>query len=532
MNMPKPLHILLSTTMLAGMAVPAWSQTTSQPAAPAPPPAAEEAVPEEEPVDVSIPGGGGSEIVVIGRRIPNTVRLSREVVSVLSQADIARTGEGDIAGALKRVTGLSVVGGRYVYVRGLGERYSLALLNGLPIPSPDPLRRVVPLDLFPTSVLASSIVQKSYSVNFPGEFGGGVINLTTRAVPKEAFFTLGGSLGANTATTGQLGYVYAGGRTDWTGFDDGTRRLPDGLRTSQDTGKALAVGSNYTLSQLQGITASLVNSETNVIFRNDRTPVNWGANMSGGRAWDIGDSRIGFVFAAGFSSDWQTKAGKQQLSGGVAVGPGGQQQLNPDQDFDFAATEFRSVLNGLFSVGAEFGDHKVRFSNLYVNDTIKEARIQAGTDDINVGGDRLLQRNATALFRRQLIDTQLVGEFKWDNLTLELRGTYANTKRLSPYERNNNYAFSAQFNDFVNDLRSPGQASTVAFSRLNENVLAGGIDLGYRVRDGAFPVRFTGGYAYAKSDRTSERFDYRYQTNAALPGGVTQQRPDFLLSDF
>jgi TonB-dependent receptor len=526
--MPTPLHILLSTTMLAGMAVPAWAQT----APPVPAPPAAEAPPEEEAVEVSVPGGGGSEIVVIGNRIPNTVRLSREVVSVLSQADIARTGEGDIAGALKRVTGLSVVGGRYVYVRGLGERYSLALLNGLPIPSPDPLRRVVPLDLFPTSVLASSIVQKSYGVNFPGEFGGGVINLTTRAVPKEAFFTVGASIGANTATTGQLGYVYAGGRVDWTGYDDGIRGLPAGLRASQDAGTPLAVGSNYTLNQLQNITASLVNSETNLIFANNNIPVNWGANMSGGRAWDVGDGRIGFVFAAGFTNDWQTKAGKQQLSGGVAIGPNGERQLNADQDFDFAATEFRSVMNGLFSIGAEFGDHKIRFSNLYVNDTIKEARIQAGIDDINVGRDRLLQRNATAQFRRQLIDTQLVGEFKWDDLTLEVRGTYANTKRLSPYERTNNYAFSDEFKDFVNDLRSPGQSSLVAFSRLNEDVLAGGVDLGYRVRNGAFPARFTAGYAYTQSERTSERFDYRYQSNAALPGAVTQQRPDFLLSDF
>lgn len=534
MTMPHSLHILLSTTILAGLAAPVLAQSAAQPAAqPAPvAPTVEEAPPEEEPVDVSIPGGQGSEIVVIGKRIPNTVRLSREVVSVLSQADIARSGEGDIAGALKRVTGLSVVGGRYVYVRGLGERYSLALLNGLPIPSPDPLRRVVPLDLFPTSVLASSVVQKSYSVNFPGEFGGGVINLTTRAVPKEAFFSVGGSIGANTATTGQLGYVYSGGRTDWTGFDDGTRGLPAGLRASQDAGRALAVGANFTQSQLQTITSTLANAQTNLVLTNDELPVNWGANMSGGRAWDVGDARIGFVFAGGFSSDWMTKAGKQQLSGGASVGPGNTLQLEADQDFDFVATEFRTVLNGLFSIGAEFGNHKIRFSNLYVNDTIKEARIQAGFDDINVGRDVLLQRNATALFRRQLIDTQIVGEFKWDDLTLDVRGTYANSKRLSPYERFNNYAFSAQFQDFVNDLRSPGQSSLVAFSRLNENVLGGGIDLGYKIRNGAFPVRFTAGYAYSKSDRSSERFDYRYQTNAALPGAVTQQRPDVLLSDF
>ena len=525
MTIAKPmttsLRLLLSTTMLAGLALPAFAQA----AQPATPPA------EEEEVDVSAPGGGNDEIVVVGSRIPNTIRASREVVSVLSAADIARTGEGDIAGALKRVTGLSVVGGRFVYVRGLGERYSLALLNGLPIPSPDPLRRVVPLDLFPTSVLASSVVQKSYSVNFPGEFGGGVINLTTRAVPKDPFFNVGGSIGANTATTGQLGYVFAGGTKDWTGFDDGTRTLPAGIAASQNAGTALAVGTNYTLSQLQAITATLANSETNVIFRNTNIPVNWSANMSGGRAFDVGDTRLGFVFAAGFSNDWQTKAGKQQLSGG-ATGTGDTAALLPDQDFDFASTEFRSVLNGLLSFGAEFGDHKVRFVNVYVNDTIKEARIQSGTDDINVGRDVLLQRNATAQFRRQLIDTQLVGEFKFDDLTLDVRGTYANSKRLAPYERFNNYAFSALFKDYVNDLRSPGQSSLVSFSRLNEDVYGAGLDLGYKVRGGPFPIRLAAGYAFSKSQRLSERFDYRYQSNAALPGAVTQQRPDFLLSDF
>ena len=84
-----------------------------------------------------------------------------QVVSVLSSADIARTGEGDIAGSLSRVTGLSVVGNGFVYVRGLGDRYSLALLNGSPLPSPEPLKRVVPLDIFPTSVIASSLVQKA-----------------------------------------------------------------------------------------------------------------------------------------------------------------------------------------------------------------------------------------------------------------------------------------------------------------------------------------------------------------------------------
>jgi TonB-dependent receptor len=526
MKIANTLSLLLATTMLSGalIAAPALAQDAQ--------PAPVEAPPEEEAVDVSVPGGSNDEIVVIGTRIPNAIRASREVVSVLSQADIARTGEGDIAGALQRVTGLSVVGGRFVYVRGLGERYSLALLNGLPIPSPDPLRRVVPLDLFPTSVLASSVVQKSYSANFPGEFGGGVINLTTRAVPKEPFFEVGGSIGGNTVTTGQLGYVYAGGRHDWIGFDDGSRRLPTGLAQSQNAGTALAVGANYNLRQLQDITATLTNAETNVIFQNDNIPVNWSASMAGGRAWDIGDTRIGFTFSAGFSNEWRTKEGVQQLSGGQAIGPGGTPILIADQDFNFVSTEQHTILNGLFAVGAEFGEHQIRFTNLYVNDTIKEVRVQAGVDDINVGRDVLLQRNATAFFRRQLIDTQVVGEFKFDNLSLDVRGTYANSKRLAPYERFNNYAFSAAANDFINDLRSPGQSSLVAFSRLNEDVYGAGADLGYKIENGPFPIRLTAGYAFTKASRESERFDYRYQSNAALPLAVAQQRPDFLLSDF
>lgn len=528
----KTNSLLLLTTILAGplFAEKAFAQEAPTQVDAPPPPAAQETVEEE--VEISAPGGASDEIVVVGRRIPNTVRSSREVASVLSQADIARTGEGDIAGALQRVTGLSVVGGKFVYVRGLGERYSLALLNGLPIPSPDPLRRVVPLDLFPTSVLASSVVQKSYSANFPGEFGGGVINLTTRAVPEEAFFEVGGSIGGNSATTGQLGYVFQGSSRSTIGYLDDRLAMPPGLAASQNSGQLLAVGQNYTLRQLQDITTTLNNAETNLILANNDMPINWGISFTGGKAWDVGDNRFGFIAAAGWSTDWQTKAGLQQLANGIAIGPGGEEILRPDVDFRFVSTENRVVINGLLSLGAEIGEHKIRLTNVYINDTLKEARIQSGRDDTNVGGDVLLNRSFTGTFQRQLISTQAVGEFKFDNLSLDMRGTYANSKRLAPYERTNNYAFSALANDFVNDLRSPGQASNVAFSRLNENVWGGGADLGYKVENGPFPMKFTAGYAYNDNKRTSSRFDYRFQVNGVLPFEVTQQRPDFLLSDF
>ena len=160
-------NALTLPTAMAQVLAAAAAQEAAQAASPAP--AADEAS-TEAPVDVAAPGG---EIIVLGRRDSNIERATTQVISLLSNEDIARTGEGDIAGALGRVTGLSVVGGGFVYVRGLGDRYSQALLNGSPLPSPEPLRRAVPLDLFPTDVIASSLVQKTYSANFPGEFGGG-----------------------------------------------------------------------------------------------------------------------------------------------------------------------------------------------------------------------------------------------------------------------------------------------------------------------------------------------------------------------
>ena len=133
--------LLLMTSMFVAPGV--LAQTA--PSAPASTPPAtttsapEEAPPEaEEEVEISAPGANaeaGSEIVVTGRRFtPNSVRLTPQIITVLSAEDIARTGEGDIAGALQRVTGLSVVGNGFVFVRGLGDRYSSALLNGSPLP--------------------------------------------------------------------------------------------------------------------------------------------------------------------------------------------------------------------------------------------------------------------------------------------------------------------------------------------------------------------------------------------------------------
>lgn len=483
-------------------------------------------------VEISGPGAGSmlDEIVVTGQFIPDVVRATAEVVSVLSQEDIARTGDGDIAGALQRVTGLSVVGGKYVYVRGLGERYSLALLNGSPLPSPEPLRRVVPLDLFPTSIIASTVVQKTYSVQYPGEFGGGAINLTTRSVPDDPFLSIGVGIGANSESTGQLGYTYYGSKTDWTGFDSGARSVPDGLQAALDSRKLIVAGPNFTRVQIQEFGASLTNAATNVIQRNENLPPDGKLDISAGTAFDFSDMRLGLIAAVGFDNSWRTKGGVQQVSGGLTTDASGNSVLNPDQDFRYLTTDNRIVLNALLGTALEFGEHKIRWTNIFIHDTVKQAQIKDGFDDINIGIDRV-NRGSTAWFERQLMDTQLVGEFRFDDFTVDVRGTWAKSERDSPYERVNSYRFSSQFNDFFNDLRTNGTSSTIAFSELNDTVWAGGVDLGYKLPT-EMPIALTVGYSYLDNKRDSVRRDFRYSPVDALPPEVSQQRPDFLLSDF
>lgn len=530
--------LLVSSALIAPAAI---AQTGPSPASPANAPVAGEPDPDnsdpDEEIDISTAGGGQTPIIVTGRYIPQPLRQSTEVVSVLSGEDIARTGDGDVAGALQRVSGLSLVGGRFVYIRGLGERYSLALLNGSPLPSPEPLKRTVPLDLFPTSILASSLVQKTYSVNYTGEFGGGVINLTTRAVPDEPFLSIGGSIGGNSETTLETGYTYYGSDTDWTGFDDGTRDFPIVVRRALESGIRIrfdqAAFNDPTspdfVADIETISQSFQNANINLVQRNRDIPFDLGFNLTGGTYLDIGsDFRLGFVATAGYSNEWETRGGTRQL--GQLTN--GDQTITPNvSDFRFLSTQNRIVANGLLGIGAEFGENSIRWTNLYIRDTAKEARISASVGPVRNTGTIQNNQN-TEWFERQLMSTQLVGEFEFGDFGIDLRGAYANAQREAPYERQIQYAFSPLANDFVHDTRSNGQGDLLSFSDLNDDVYSGQIDITYALPIGR-RTNISAGYAYYLNQRDSERraFRFRTQQQGGLPFPVTQLRPDYLFSD-
>jgi CarboxypepD_reg-like domain/TonB dependent receptor-like, beta-barrel/TonB-dependent Receptor Plug Domain len=149
------------------------------------------------------------------------------VVDGISSQTFKKVGDSDLSEAIKRVTGVSVEGGKYVYVRGLGDRYTKTTLNGMSIPGLDPDKNSVQIDIFPTAVLNNVMVYKTFSPNMYGDFTGGMVDIETKDFPDQKVSAI--SLGLSVTPGVQLNnnfILYQGSSTDWLGFDDGFRALP------------------------------------------------------------------------------------------------------------------------------------------------------------------------------------------------------------------------------------------------------------------------------------------------------------------
>jgi outer membrane receptor protein involved in Fe transport len=467
-------------------------------------------------LDVVLPG-----VTVTANREGAIQQAATEVVSILSEKDIARTGEGDIAGALARVPGLSVVGGGFVYVRGLGDRYSQALLNGLPLPSPEPLRRAVPLDLFPTDVIASSLVQKTYSPNFPGEFGGGVINLTTLAVPIMPFLKIGVGISGDTETTGHLGYDHFGSSTDWTGYDNGNRDVPPALRSFFASGERLSSGNVNS----GNIAKQFVNVNNGLVQKIGRMPANYSASMSGGYSWPVGDSLLGVIGAAGFSNKWRTRDNIEQT-------PGSADLSVVDKDYHSVASENRVIANALLGVGYEFSNgSKLRWTNLYIHDNLKRTSLAEGKQNAQQPGTDFLEQS-TGWYERELWSTQLTGGAKLETVSINGRASYSQSSREAPFELGLGYVrtnrpaspFGAYFiNRLDNGQSGFGQ---IAFSHLDEDLWSAGADVIWQ----ALPsMSVTLGYDVANTRRDSKRREFQIIAPSTFPSEVALFRPDYLL---
>ncbi|MDN5349363.1 MAG: hypothetical protein PWQ54_759 [Bacteroidales bacterium] len=179
-----------------------------------------------------------AEVVVSAEAIRTTEaalltvkKKSASMLDGISSAKIRLTGDGNAVEAAKRVTGVSIEDGKYVYVRGLGDRYSKTTLNSVDIPGLDPDRNSLQMDIFPTNLINNIMVVKNFTAELPADFTGGLVNIETKDFPEEKTISVSADIGFNPDMHFNPDFLtYEGGKTDFLGFDDGTRALPPNAR--------------------------------------------------------------------------------------------------------------------------------------------------------------------------------------------------------------------------------------------------------------------------------------------------------------
>ncbi|WP_417490566.1 TonB-dependent receptor domain-containing protein [Maricaulis sp.] len=492
-------------------------------------PAAALAQDAESPSDVEV-------ITVRYQYIPEARRVTSEVSASLSIDDLITTGDSDLAGALVRITGLSTTQGRFVVVRGLNERYSNTLLNGSPMPSPEPFRRAAPLDIFPTNILSNVLVQKTFSPRFPGEFGGGVIGIETSALPEEGFFTAGVDGSFNTVTTGNRGITYNGSDTDWMGYDDGLRDIPAELASVFETTR---VGNNLPADQQQAIGRSLVNSELWVV-QNVDTDANGSISFNAGDRYDFENFSLGVIAAAQYSNAWETREG-QRGKGRIGAGDELVYENGPpladrsgialpgEGINNFFGTENTIDVSGMVSVGVDFyNDHSINFLTMALRSTSKEARIE---EEFNAGANGVFRTDSTEWFERQVLFNQLTGEHLFDSLgglSVEWRISDATATRDAPYQRSADYAYTNT--GYVYEGTANGNSTS--FSEVEDNTSDYGVDLELPVELGSMDVSLTAGYANTSRERDAwtRRFSFA-PGSVGIPSDLLSSRIDYIFAN-
>lgn len=350
------------------------------------------------------------------------------VADILGSEQMSRTGDSDAASALRRVTGLTLVDGKFIYVRGLGERYSSARLNGANIPSPDLTRNVVPLDIIPSSIIESMAVQKAFSANMPAAFGGGSIDIRTKSVPSEFTSSIEVGLGYNASA--DKGYTY----------DRPSGNIPKSLKDA-----IVQYRGNFSLDNIikrDGITATETQSVSQIALKTNNDLLmalprdleikeesldpkyDVKAHIGNSFDEDFFGGTIGFLAAIAYSNeadsaDKSTNIINQNLAENCS------KTLATAEDV--AASCYTVVkksrvtteterYNGVLNFGYKIGNHSLSFNNLYLvdnEDEVEVAEVQSPSGSniytiVNDGrADRLHEFNYE---ERTLLVNQVIGQ--------------------------------------------------------------------------------------------------------------------------
>lgn len=410
-----------------------------------------------------------NEVVIKGSARTETLnslltfqKNTNTVAQVVSAETIRKSPDRNTGDVLKRVSGASMQDGKYLVVRGLADRYNQAMINGALLSSTEPDRKTFAFDIFPSSIIDNIIINKAATPEMPAEFAGGLVQINTKDVPDENFFTISLGTGYNTSLSGEDFKTYKGGKLDFLGIDDGDRKLSGSFPTTRQ----IATGS-----------------------ASDRA--NYGQRLND--VWNTND-RSGNLNASGqITGGFTTRKDASTGWGGVfALNYNKQNRVNEVVRNNFendGQARFRYndkvyqqglLLGGLANLTFRGKNIKLSWKNSYSISSSDQTTERSG-EDIDATRSFNIKAQELAFVSNRLYNTQLVGEhfLRASNIKIRWNGNFALTtqdmpdlRRLKYTSINNDDVYGANIPTNTGSPRNAGRF----FSHLDETLFGGSAD--------------------------------------------------------
>ena len=435
-------------------------------------------------------------------------RNATGVVNSITAEQIQRSPDSDAAQAVQRVSGVTVQDGRYVVVRGLGERYTTTSLNGARIPSPEPERRVVPLDLFPSNLLQSVTTSKTFTPDQPGDFSGAQVDLRTREFPASRVTAFSLSTGYNNRTTGKsiIGAPREG--SEWLGFGGPTRNVPLLVR------RAGNISGNYTQQDYNTFAGSFRNAWS--VSRRNGAP-NTSASVSVGGNDPVFGQRIGYTGSLTYAYGTEVRSDEVRAFS-IPTPSGGTEEVDR---FEGSTGRETVLWGGMLNLSTLLGSsNRISMNNTYTRSADNEGRIESGTDE-NSGLPFEIQR--LRFVERSIWSSQLVGEHEvTPRNQLRWTVTGSGVTRREPDRSEVVYARDAEGGTPF--LFGATEGAVRTFGDLIESSVSGTGDYTFRFGGDATPhsVKVGGLYRYTYRDALNRS----YSLQASLPREERQRTPE------
>ena len=408
-----------------------------------------------ETVEVFGTAAGATEVAQLAKRKTDTV--ASETISREAMKKTTGAGAADI---VKRLPGVFLIDDRYPVIRGLGNRYVSSVVNRSRLPSPDPFRRAVPLDLFSVEFLENLQILKTYSPDRAGDFVAGIIDLTLRDAPPKLEYSLGVSSGINVPeTTGQDFLTYRGSPGDYltlgTRFREPPSTLPPFSVALLPDPQRFAVGRGF-----KDIWS----------FENSQAPPNWGGNFTIGNRW----GPFGFQLGGLYSTEFRQVNNAIQRQYRNPAGTTGGNDVEIIDNFTSALGRFTARLGGILTTTYDINDkNKVSFRSLVARFADDRTQVDFGKTEVQRGVQppEFTRQWLLRWIEEQLALGQLAGEHDFDWIRLDWRSALSRTTRNEPDTRYSTYQGPIDDLTFTSDSLGGQRITNVTRQELSESLL-------------------------------------------------------------